>query len=135
MAGYEVTVIDPRSAFGSEFRFPGVTLSNDWPDDALVAFKPDARSAVITLTHDPKLDDPALDTALKSPAFYIGALGSRKTHAARLGRLAALGHAQTALSRIHGPVGLDIGALSPAEIALSIMAQITAVRRGGATRA
>jgi xanthine dehydrogenase accessory factor len=96
--------------------------------------RPDMRTAVVTLTHDPKLDDPALDVALRSPAFYIGALGSRKTHAARLGRLAALGHGEAALARIHGPVGLDIGALSPAEIALSIMGQVTAVRRGGGTR-
>jgi xanthine dehydrogenase accessory factor len=92
------------------------------------------RSAIVTLTHDPKLDDPALDVALRSPAFYVGALGSRKTHAARLARLSALGHGEAALARIHGPVGLDIGALSPAEIALSIMAQVTAVRRGGETR-
>ncbi len=135
LAGYGVTIVDPRRAFAGSQGFRDVTVSGDWPDEALEALVPDMRTAIVTLTHDPKLDDPALDTALKSPAFYIGALGSRKTHAARLGRLAALGHEQTALSRIHGPVGLDIGALSPAEIALSIMAQITAVRRGGATRA
>ena len=93
------------------------------------------RTAVVTLTHDPKIDDPALDAALKSPAFYVGALGSRKTHAARLQRLAALGHDAAALARIHGPVGLDIGALSPAEIAVSIVAQITAVRRGAVSPA
>ena len=127
MAGYEVTVIDPRSAFGSAFRFPGVTLSNDWPDEALAAFKPDARSAVVTLTHDPKLDDPALAAALRSDCFFIGALGSRKTHASRLGRLQAQGFSEADLARIHGPVGLAIGAVSPAEIAISVLAQITQV--------
>jgi xanthine dehydrogenase accessory factor len=127
MAGYDVTVIDPRSAFGSEFRFPGVTLSNDWPDEALTAFKPDARSAVITLTHDPKLDDPALASALRSDAFFIGALGSRKTHASRLERLKAQGFGDSDMARIHGPVGLSIGAVSPAEIAISVLAQLTQV--------
>jgi xanthine dehydrogenase accessory factor len=130
MAGYEVTVIDPRSAFGSEFRFPGVTLSNDWPDEALAAFKPDARSAVITLTHDPKLDDPALAAALRSDAFFIGALGSRKTHASRLERLKEQGFGDADLARIHGPVGLSIGAISPAEIAISVLAQMTQVLHG-----
>jgi xanthine dehydrogenase accessory factor len=94
------------------------------------ALRPDSRTAVVTLTHDPKLDDPALDRALRSQSFYIGALGSRKTHAARLGRLRELGHDDTALSRIRGPVGLDIGAVTAPEIALSILAQIVAVRRG-----
>jgi xanthine dehydrogenase accessory factor len=131
LAGYGVTIVDPRRAFAASQDFREVSVSGDWPDEALDKLKPDMRSA----THDPKLDDPALDTALRSQAFYIGALGSRKTHAARLARLAALGHDEKALARIHGPVGLDIGALSPAEIALSIMAQVTAVRRGGETRA
>lgn len=130
--GLAVTVIDPRGAFATPDRFPGVTLSNDWPDDAMKAWNPDARSAVVTLTHDPKLDDPALDAALRSPARYIGALGSRKTHASRLQRLAALGHSPEALARIHGPAGLDIGAMTAPEIALSILAQLVAVRRGGA---
>jgi len=130
LAGYEVTVIDPRSAFGSEFRFPGVTLSNDWPDEALAAFKPDARSAVITLTHDPKLDDPALAGALRSDAFFIGALGSRKTHASRLERLKEQGFTDADMARIHGPVGLSIGAISPAEIAISVLAQMTQVLHG-----
>jgi xanthine dehydrogenase accessory factor len=134
LAGYGVTIVDPRRAFAASQGFSGVTVSGDWPDEALEKLKPDMRSAIVTLTHDPKLDDPALDVALRSPAFYVGALGSRKTHAARLARLAALGHGEAALARIHGPVGLDIGALSPAEIALSIMAQVTAVRRGGETR-
>ena len=134
LAGYGVTIVDPRRAFAASQGFSGVAVSGDWPDEALEKLKPDLRSAIVTLTHDPKLDDPALDVALRSPAFYVGALGSRKTHAARLARLSALGHGEAALARIHGPVGLDIGALSPAEIALSIMAQVTAVRRGGETR-
>ena len=134
LAGYGVTIVDPRRAFAASQGFGGIAVSGDWPDEALEKLRPDMRTAVVTLTHDPKLDDPALDVALRSPAFYIGALGSRKTHAARLQRLAALGHGEQALARIHGPVGLDIGALSPAEIALSIMGQVTAVRRGGGTR-
>lgn len=125
LAGYEVAVIDPRSAFGSSERFPGVTLSNDWPDEAMAALKPDLRSAVVTLTHDPKIDDPALQAALKSDVFYIGALGSKKTHASRLQRLRDAGFAEHDLARIHGPVGLSIGAKSPAEIAISILAQMT----------
>ncbi len=129
LAGYAVTVIDPRQAFAEAARFPGVALARDWPDEALRGLAPDRRTAVVTLTHDPKLDDPALDVALRSPAFYIGALGSRRTHGKRRARLAELGHDATAIARIHGPVGLDIGARSPAEIALSIMAEITAVRR------
>jgi xanthine dehydrogenase accessory factor len=126
LGGYAVTIIDPRQAFASEARFPGVTLSTEWPDDALQLLKPDRRSAIVTLTHDPKIDDPALSEALKSNAFYIGALGSRKTHAARCGRLEKAGFSQNELARIHGPVGINIGALSPAEIAVSILAQITA---------
>lgn len=129
LAGYDVTVVDPRGAFATSERFPGVTLSQDWPDDALEALKPDLRSAVVTLTHDPKLDDPALVGALRSPAFYIGALGSKKTHAARVERLSALGFTATDIARIHGPAGLDIGAKSPAEIAVSVLAQLTAARR------
>lgn len=129
MAGYAVTVIDPRSAFASSERFPGVELSTEWPDEAMVRLKPDRRTAVVTLTHDPKVDDPALIAALKSTAFYIGALGSKKTHAARLKRLADAGFKDTDFARIHGPVGLDIGAVSTAEIAVSILAQITATLR------
>ena len=129
MAGYAVTVVDPRRAFATEDRFPGVTLSGEWPDEAMVKLKPDVRTAVVTLTHDPKLDDPALSAALKSPAFYIGALGSKKTHGARLGRLTKAGFTGTDLDRIHGPAGLDIGAKSPAEIAVSVLAQLTAARR------
>jgi xanthine dehydrogenase accessory factor len=128
--GLSVIVVDPRRSFASPERFPNVTVSTDWPDDALDALAPDARSAIVTLTHDPKLDDPALDRALKSAAFYIGALGSRKTHAARLKRLRALGHADESLARIRGPVGLNIEAVTAPEIALSILADIVAVRRG-----
>ena len=130
--GYGVVVADPRRAFASDERFPNVAVSTDWPDEAMDALGPDSRTAVVTLTHDPKLDDPALDRALHSDAFYIGALGSRKTHAARLERLRALGHGDDSLARIRGPVGLNIGAVSAPEIALSVLAQIVAVRRGGA---
>ena len=123
--GYDVAVVDPRRAFGSADRFPGVTLSNDWPDEAIAAMKPDARTAVVALTHDPKIDDPALSVVLRSDVFYIGALGSRKTHAGRLVRLRERGFDDAALARIHGPIGLDIGARSPAEIAIAILAQMT----------
>ena len=127
LSGYYVTIVDPRQAFATEARFPGVTLQHDWPDDAMSALDPDRRTAVVTLTHDPKLDDPALTIALRSEAFYIGSLGSNRTHAKRLVRLKEAGLTESELARIHAPVGLDIGAVSPAEIAVSIMAQITAV--------
>jgi xanthine dehydrogenase accessory factor len=127
--GYAVTIIDPRSAFASEERFPGVTLATDWPDEVLPGLKPDKRTAIVTLTHDPKIDDPALQAALRSDAFYIGALGSRRTHAKRGQRLESAGFDAAAFGRIHGPVGLDIGALTPGEIAVSILAEITAVLR------
>jgi xanthine dehydrogenase accessory factor len=127
LAGYRVTVIDPRRSFASEARFPGVELVAEWPDEAMATLAIDSRTAVVTLTHDPKLDDPALQAAVRSPAFYIGALGSRKTHAGRLKRLAAAGFTPAETARIHGPVGLAIGALSPAEIAISILAEITTV--------
>jgi xanthine dehydrogenase accessory factor len=131
LSGYGVTIIDPRRGFAGGGRFEGFDVTGEWPDEALIRLKPDSRSAVVTLTHDPKLDDPALDTALRSPAFYVGALGSKKTHAARLERLRAKGFQDNELARIHGPVGLSIGAVSPAEIAISVMAQITQVRRQG----
>jgi xanthine dehydrogenase accessory factor len=126
IAGFAVTVVDPRTAFATPERFPGVTLSTEWPDRALDALALDHRSAVVTLTHDPKLDEPALAAALRSGAFYIGALGSTRTQAARLGRMRALGFDDATLARIHGPVGLDIGARSAGEIAVSILAQIVA---------
>jgi xanthine dehydrogenase accessory factor len=130
LAGYAVTVIDPRRAFATDARFPGLTLIAEWPDEAMARMTLDRRTAVVTLTHDPKLDDPALETALKSDVFYVGALGSKRTHAKRLERLKEAGLSDAQCARIHGPVGLDIGALSPAEIAVSILAQITAVLRG-----
>lgn len=129
LTGYAVTVIDPRGSFATESRFPGVALHDSWPDEALTDLKIDNRTAVVTLTHDPKLDDPALLVALRSPAFYVGSLGSKRTHAKRLERLKEQGVTDAELTRIHAPVGLDIGAVTPAEIALSVMAQITAVRR------
>jgi xanthine dehydrogenase accessory factor len=127
--GYGVTVVDPRRAFATDERFPGVSVSTDWPDEAMDALHPDTRTAIVTLTHDPKLDDPALDRALKSEAFYIGALGSKRTHARRLARLRELGHDDAALGRIHGPVGLDISAVTAPEIALSVLAQLVQTRR------
>jgi xanthine dehydrogenase accessory factor len=130
LSGFNVTVIDPRTAFATGERFPGVRLIGEWPDEALANIALDMRSAVVTLTHDPKLDDPALVAALRSPAFYVGALGSKKTHGARLERLRALGFDAAALGRIHGPVGLDIEAQTPAEIAVSILAQVIARLRG-----
>ncbi len=129
MTGYAVTLIDPRRSFATEARFPGVDLTHDWPDEAMDRLKPDARTAVVTLTHDPKIDDPALERALRSQAFYIGCLGSTRTHKARLGRLGAQGLGEADFARLHGPVGLDIGAQSPAEIAVSILAEATAVLR------
>lgn len=129
MAGYAVRVIDPRTAFASEARFPGVRLSHDWPVEAFAKEPLGPRSALVVLAHDPKIDDPALEAALASEAFYVGALGSKKTHAARLERLLARGFSQKQLARIHGPVGLTIGARSPAEIALSILAQMTETLR------
>ena len=130
LAGYAPTVVDPREAFASPDRFPGIALRHDWPDEALTALALDARSAVVMLTHDPKLDDPALIVALRSPAFYVGALGSTRTHAKRVARLMEAGVAEAEMARLHAPVGLDIGAASPAEIALAILAEITARLRG-----
>jgi xanthine dehydrogenase accessory factor len=128
---YKPIVIDPRGAWATEARFPGVELSSEWPDEALERYKPDRQSAIVTLTHDPKIDDPALIAALRSEAFYIGALGSRRTHAKRLERLAGEGFGENELSRIHGPVGLNIGGVSHAEVAVSIIAEITQVLRRG----
>jgi len=134
MLGYAVTVIDPRGAFASPQRFEGVRVLDVWPDEGLAAEQLDARSALVTLTHDPKLDDPALSAALRTDAFYIGCLGSRRTHAKRLQRLSAAGFDGTSLERLHGPVGLDIGASSPAEIATAILAEITQTLRRGPRR-
>jgi xanthine dehydrogenase accessory factor len=123
IAGFAPIVIDPRPAFATTARFPDAQVIADWPPEALPAL--DAHTGLVALTHDPKIDDPALRAALASPAFYIGALGSRRTHAARLERLMGAGDA----ARIHGPIGLDIGAATPAEIAVAILAQIVAARR------
>lgn len=130
MLGYAPVVIDPRGAFLTG-RFEGISVSPLWPDEALRDWRPDERSAIVTLTHDPKLDDPALAAALASPAFYIAALGSRKTHASRLERLRQQGFSEADLARIHGPAGLNIGAKTPAEIAASIAAEMTAALRTG----
>jgi xanthine dehydrogenase accessory factor len=129
LAGYAVRVIDPRTAFATEVRFPDVSLCHDWPGEALAKTPLGNRSALVVLAHDPKIDDPALEAALASPAFYIGALGSKKTHTARLARLAERGFSPETLARIQGPVGLAIGARNPAEIALSILAQMTQTLR------
>jgi xanthine dehydrogenase accessory factor len=122
--GFAPVLIDPRSAFATAERFPDMPVLDDWPDEAIGKLAPDARSAIVTLTHDSKLDDPALIAALRSDAFYIGCLGSRRTHAARVERLAEAGLPPDRIARLQGPVGLAIGATSPAEIAVSIMAQI-----------
>ena len=129
LTGYAVSIIDPRAAFATPARFPGFDLRVQWPDEALTELAPDSRTAVAVLSHDPKLDDPALVAALDSPAFYVGALGSRRTHAKRLDRLRAAGVGENRLARIHAPIGLGINALTPAEIAVAIVAQLTAVRR------
>ncbi len=129
--GYDVWVIDPRDAFGSQARFPGERVLNDWPDAAMAEVGIDARTAVVTLTHDSKLDDPAIMAALASDCFYLGCLGSKRTHEKRLERLRAAGIGDDGIARIHAPVGLNIGAASPAEIAVSVMAQVTQVLRRG----
>jgi xanthine dehydrogenase accessory factor len=126
LLGYDVTIVDPRTAFASIERFPDVKVIAEWPDAALPPLNVDHYTAFVALTHDPKIDDPALLHALARDCFYIGALGSRKTHAKRLARLKEQGLTDADLARIHAPIGLDIGAISPAEIAVSIMAEITA---------
>lgn len=130
--GWRTLVVDPRAAFAAAPRFAGLDIDPRWPDEALAGWQPDAATAVVALSHDPKIDDPGLAAALRSPAFYIGALGSRRTHASRLGRLAGLGFDAPALARIDGPVGLPIGAAGPAEIAVAIAAAIIAAWRGRA---
>ncbi|MEC8581573.1 MAG: XdhC family protein [Pseudomonadota bacterium] len=131
ITGYDPYIIDPREAFASEARFPGETILTDWPDEAVDEIGLDTRTALVLLTHDPKLDDPALERALTSKCFYIGALGSTRTHAKRVERLGKAGYTDDQIARIHGPVGLDIGAAGPSEIAVSIMAQITSALRLG----
>ena len=132
-AGFEVVVIDPRPAYATGRRFRGVKVVGEWPAEAMATLGLDRRTAVVTLAHDPKIDDPALAAALRSGAFYVGALGSRRSHAARRERLRALGFADADLDRIHGPVGLPIGAVSPGEIAVSILAQVVERLRVQAT--
>jgi xanthine dehydrogenase accessory factor len=132
LAGFAVTIVDPRRAFATAARFPGQALVVGWPDAAVTELAPDVRTAVVTLTHDPKLDDPALIAALASPAFYVGCLGSTRTHAARRTRLGERGVPAAALDRLHGPIGLRIGARTPAEIAVSILGEIVAALRGAA---
>lgn len=131
LAGLDVTVIDPRSAFASNARFPGLVLCTDWPDKAMAELQPDSMTAVVALAHDPKIDDPALIAALDSSAFYVGALGSRRTHMKRLDRLREKGIEEIALTRIHSPVGLDLGGRQPAEIAVSILAEVLRTRYRG----
>jgi xanthine dehydrogenase accessory factor len=126
LVGYDVTIVDPRTAFASAERFPDVKVIADWPDTALPPLAIDHYTAFVALTHDPKIDDPALTHALARDCFYIGALGSRKTHARRIERLKAQGIADADLARIHSPIGLAIGAVSPAEIAVAIIGEITA---------
>ncbi len=125
LAGYDTTLVDPRDAFASNDRFPSVALVKDWPDQALSDLKLTPRTAVITLTHDPKLDDPAIKIALQSDIFYLGCLGSKRTHAKRVDRLMSAGFSVQQIDKIHAPVGADIGSKTPAEIAISIMAEVT----------
>ncbi|MBO9433053.1 XdhC family protein [Ruegeria sp. R13_0] len=132
IAGYDPAIIDPREAFAADSRFPGETLLTDWPDEAVAKLGFDQRTAIVLLTHDPKLDDPALQAALDADVFYIGALGSTRTHAKRVERMTEAGFTQAQIARIHGPIGLDIGAAGPSEIAVAILAQMTAVLRGKA---
>jgi xanthine dehydrogenase accessory factor len=129
IAGLDVTIIDPRTAFATPERFPDTPVIAEWPEEALAAAPPDKYTAVCLLTHDPKIDDPALVVALETDCFYIGALGSKKTHAKRLERMRARGFDEKALGRVHAPIGLDIGAVSPAEIALSILGEIVSALR------
>ncbi len=134
LAGYDTVLVDPREAFANAARFPDQRLVHDWPDAALKAEGLDARVAIITLTHDPKLDDPAIKTALQSDVFYLGCLGSSRTHAKRVKRLSDAGFSQAQINKIHAPVGADIGSKTPAEIAISIMAEITERLRQPETR-
>lgn len=126
----DLVIIDPRSAFATPERFPDVTLLTQWPDEAIATLGLDAYTAFVALTHDPKIDDPGLEAALRSDCFYIGALGSRKTHGRRVERLTAAGFNDATTARIHAPIGLDIGAVSPAEIALAILGEIVSTLRG-----
>jgi xanthine dehydrogenase accessory factor len=132
IAGYDPVIIDPRAAFATPERFPDTPIYHDWPDEALAEIGMHTRTALVLLTHDPKLDDPAIAAALKADVFYIGALGSTRTHAKRVARLSEAGFDAADIARIHGPIGLNIGAASPQEIAVSIIAQMTDILRRGA---
>ncbi|SPJ27221.1 XdhC family protein [Falsiruegeria mediterranea] len=132
IAGYDPVIVDPREAFASDQRFPGEQILHDWPDEAVAKLGLDPRTALVLLTHDPKLDDPALQAALAADVFYIGALGSTRTHAKRVERMQAAGFTTDQIDRIHGPIGLDIGAAGPSEIAVAILGEMTAVLRGKA---
>ncbi len=135
IAGFDVTIVDPRTAFATPERFPGVEVLDVWPDEALESRPLDRYTALVALTHDPKIDDPALDAGLRAECFYIGALGSKKTHAKRVERLRTAGFDEAAIARIHAPIGLDIGAVSPAEIAVSVLGEIVGELRRDRRRA
>lgn len=130
IAGYDVTVIDPRTAWATDGRFPNIRLDKRWPDEAMEESRPDRGTAVVTLTHDPKIDDPALEVALRSDAFYIGCLGSKRTHTKRIERLKEAGLTEDQIGKIHAPIGLDLGSVSPAEIAVATLAEVTLALRG-----
>ncbi|MFG1226954.1 XdhC family protein [Xanthobacter wiegelii] len=133
LAGYDLTILDPRTAFATPERFPDVQVIAEWPDEALPAYALDPFTALVALTHDPKIDEPAIAAALRAECFYVGALGSRRTHAKRVERLAAAGLSQQALARIHAPIGMDIGASSPAEIAVAVLAEVIRALRTGSS--
>ncbi|MBP2151921.1 XdhC family protein [Xanthobacter flavus] len=133
LAGYDLTILDPRTAFATPERFPDVPVIAEWPDEALPAYALDPFTALVALTHDPKIDEPAIAAALRAECFYVGALGSRRTHAKRVERLAAAGLSQQALARIHAPIGMDIGASSPAEIAVAVLAEVIRALRTGSS--
>lgn len=133
LAGYDLTILDPRTAFATPERFPDVPVIAEWPDEALPAYALDPFTALVALTHDPKIDEPAIAAALRAECFYVGALGSRRTHAKRVERLAAAGLSREALARIHAPIGMDIGASSPAEIAVAVLAEVIRALRTGSS--
>lgn len=132
LAGFDLTILDPRTAFATPERFPDVPVIAEWPEEALPAYGLDPFTALVALTHDPKIDEPAIAAALRAECFYVGALGSRRTHAKRVERLAAAGLSQQAIGRIHAPIGMDIGASSPAEIAVAVLAEVIRALRTGA---
>lgn len=133
LAGFDLTILDPRTAFATPERFPDVPVIAEWPEEALPAYGLDPFTALVALTHDPKIDEPAIAAALRAECFYVGALGSRRTHAKRVERLAAAGLSQEALAHIHAPIGMDIGASSPAEIAVAVLAEVIRALRIGAS--